>query len=524
MASSTDVIVRRNPKPESYIDGKKQAWIFTNEVDAEEWVINESVVTDLVPSSIIRGAKDVNGNGYAWFYTSNKVLQLLQVVQNTIIQTPIMSIDLSTKEITLVGKAYFTKDDGTKALIGTGGSNITQAQLDSILQQAKDFTQSNTTYDYNSVADTTGIFIHHKIGKGNLLDLMVSGVMNQQGYVRAARFKVDVSTKEWSFIIYNVDDEPNSSTQILSGNEDYVNLGLKQLKFLAPATDIQDAVIKFQFDTAITETKAYADTKSNDALTQAKNWVTAQNYVVNSALTNYVTSTSLTTTLNNYITNSALTSTLNGYVTTAAFNTYVNTQGNSNTTYDSNIYSSYNVYYGVPTYFYTNISAVLKYITNNATVFEDYTSFRIPTEIGFGIGYAITNSSNYEWSFRERNSGGSTPLLQFKTTAGVKSIVAPYKIQASGWTAIATTDLTTKGSVDTAINSSDPVGTIKLFIKHATAGLQLPTGYLQCNGSTINSTTYPDLFWAMGSTTLPNLTASAPSGTAYIIKALKTSS
>lgn len=522
MANSTDVIVRRNPKPESYIDGKKQAWIFTNEIEAEEWVLNQSVITELIPSSIIRGAKDVNGNGYAWFYTSNKVLQLLQVVQNTITQTPIMSIDLSTKEITLVGKAYFTKDDGTKALIGTGGSNITQAQLDSILQQAKDFTQSNTTYDYNSVADTTGIFIHHKIGKGNLLDLMVSGVMNQQGYVRAARFKVDVSTKEWSFIIYNVDDEPNSSTQILSGNKDYVNLGLKQLKFLAPATDIQDAVIKFQFDTAITETKAYADTKSNDALTQAKNWVAAQNYVVNSVLTGYVTSTSLTTTLNNYTTNSALTSTLNGYVTSAEFNTYKNTQSSNSSAFDSSLYSQVDAIGTKINAYYKAIAYRLKYIYNNYTLFEEYTSFRIPTEVGFGTGYSFTDSSNYEWSFRERNSSTSTPLLQFKTTAGVKSIVAPYKIQTNGWTAVSSTDLTTKGSVDTAINSSLPVGSIILFVQNVNSGLLLPTGWLQCNGSTFSSTTYPDLFLARSSTTLPNLTA--PSGAYYIIKALKTSS
>ncbi len=60
---------------------------------------------------------------------------------------------------------------------------------------------------------------------------------------------------------------------------------------------------------------------------------------------------------------------------------------------------------------------------------------------------------------------------------GVKSIVAPYKIQANGWTPSCTTDLTTKGSVDNAINALYPVGTITLFVQNATQGLLLPTGW-----------------------------------------------
>ncbi len=57
------------------------------------------------------------------------------------------------------------------------------------------------------------------------------------------------------------------------------------------------------------------------------------------------------------------------------------------------------------------------------------------------------------------------------TAVGVKSIVAPYKIQANGWMPSGTTDLTTKGTVDNAVNNSAPVGTIKLFVKYVTAGL-----------------------------------------------------
>ena len=340
------------------INGSHQNFRFRSDPSGVLHLKNEFAITDLIPALMDLKLGDVNHNSftlrYSGFTDFSKNEFGLYVVKNSVLDpVPVFKINHATKEFTFISKAYFTKDDGTTALIGSGGGSggITQAQLDNAI----------------------------------------------------------------------------SALNIPTGS-------------LA-----------------------------------TQSWVTSQGY----------------------------------------------STGGSTFTYDTSLYTQLDTIETRINAYYKPIAYKVKYIVSNATLFEDYTSFRIPTEVGFGTGYSYTDSSNYEWSFRERNSSASLPLLQFKTIAGVKSLVAPYKIQASGWTPSSTTDLTTKGSVDTAINTSSPVGTIILFIQNVNSGLILPTGWLQCNGSTFSSTTYPDLFLARSSTTLPNLTA--PNGAYYIVKALKTS-
>ena len=104
-----DVIVRRNPKPESWVDGKKQAWVFTNEVDAEELVLNQSTITDLVPTTVCRGAQDINGGGYTWKYSSEGRLELFHIDAEELEAEAIISIDLITKNVVFLNP-LFVKD------------------------------------------------------------------------------------------------------------------------------------------------------------------------------------------------------------------------------------------------------------------------------------------------------------------------------------------------------------------------------------------------------------------------------
>lgn len=529
MASSTDVIVRRNPKPESYIDGKKQAWIFTNEIEAEEWVLNQSVITDLIPSSIVRGAKDVNGNGYAWFYTSNKVLQLLPVLQNTITQTPIMSIDVTTKEVTFSKNLKITDASGSSfyASLDYVNSKITELQnaalgqtaLEGVLTAAKAFTQSNTTYDYNSVADSTGIFIHHKIGKGNLLDLMVSGVMNQQGYVRTARFKVDVSTKEWSFVIDSVDQAPNRSTTILSGNKDYISLSLKQLKALAPGTDGQDAVIKLQLDTAVTETKAYTDTKSTEALTQAKAYTDSKGIapVNNITQIDYRNSnTGLNTAYFKLIKNHVQSIEIDFFDPAVTGDDPAVGDGFHNVI---GVDSSRGLYINTRDGSGTKKWLYIPYARGNMQFFNDAFEFNNTSGSSVTQWFALKNNQTWGVSYNYNSSTdyyvnywlGSTNFLKFGFFAGTDGAFSdlsskPYLqcpriiINDSTYVPSMNKHVTTKDYVDPGMIQ---IGMEITWPKNAA----LPTGYLQCNGANFSRTTY---------VTLGNMYATAGRSTVYI--------
>ncbi len=58
-----------------------------------------------------------------------------------------------------------------------------------------------------------------------------------------------------------------------------------------------------------------------------------------------------------------------------------------------------------------------------------------------------------------------------------------------------------EGSTNAQIDTGVPVGTIISYI-----GTNTPSGWLLCDGSTFSSSTYPELYSVLGSTTLPKLT------------------
>lgn len=559
------------------IDGAHQNFRFRSDPSGVLHLKNEFAITDLIPAIMDLKLGDVNHNAFTLRYTGNSdatknELGLYAVINSIIDTKPIFKVNQATKEFTFLGKAYFTKDDGTTALIGTGGGStegITLSQLNNILA-AKTWTSSQIT-DFNAAVgnylNTHDLLIPYTILRKNNpqtqkiqykrydtlasgysggawtideeLDQDVDGLshvlrnldstrriqldkflnsdstfielnfIDSDGYNKI--FKIEKKLTD-NFSVFNIKTAVDVSdstglhpVEYFNINAKYVGIYAPLVEFLhiprstnnmQPITDDYSLVHKLYVDTAISALNIPTGTIAT------QNWVTAQNYVASSVLS--------------------------GYVTSADFNIYKNSQTTS-TAYDSTLYSQVDTGTNgndISAYL-KNIKSRVRYIYSNLTVYEDYICFRQGSTIGFGTGYSYTDSSNYEWSFRERNQTspntyGSVPLLQFKTISGVKSIVAPYKLQASGWTPSSTTDLTTKGSVDNAINALCPVGTIILFVQNVNSGLLLPTGWLQCNGATFSSTTYPDLFLARSSTTLPNLTA--PSGAYYIIKALKTSS
>lgn len=519
---TTDVIVRRNPKPESYIDGKKQAWIFTNEIDAEEWVINQSVITDLVPTTIARGVKDYNGNGYIWFYNSNKQLILYPVVANDVLTSkPVMSIDLSTQNITFSKNIKITDSSGTSTyasidyvnqqIQNVQNSSFGQADLDNVLAQAKAFMRSNTTYDYNSVADTTGVAIHHKIGKGNLLDLLVSGVISQQGYVRAARFLCNVSTKEWSFAIDSADTTPSGSTTILSGTKDYLSLSLKQIKALAAGTDAQDAIIKLQLDSAITDIKNYADTKDSEVLNQAKiytdskgiapsNGVTAIDYRDNqtTANTGYFrfTKTHYQNIEIDFFDPAWPSTHPSGGDDPAVGDGFHNVIGVDSS---RGLYINARDGSGTKKWLYIPYARGKMQFFNDAFEFNNNTAnsithwFALKNNKTWGVSYNYNSSTDYYVQY----SLDSTNFLKFGFFAGTDGSFSdltakPYmqtpRIIINDSTYIPTMNkhVTTKDYVDPGMIQ---IGMEITWPKNAT----LPTGYLQCNGANFSRTTYPAL-------------------------------
>ena len=82
-------------------------------------------------------------------------------------------------------------------------------------------------------------------------------------------------------------------------------------------------------------------------------------------------------------------------------------------------------------------------------------------------------------------------------------------IPSCGVAPTSTTHLTNKQYVDDA----SPIGSRTLW----SSSITLPTGYLECNGASYNTTTYATLYALLGSSNLPSITA--PSGNRYIIRA-----
>jgi hypothetical protein len=500
------------------INGPHQNFRFRSEASGVFHLKNEFEMTDLIPSKMDFKIGDVNHNAFTFRYIGNKDFTKnelgLYVVKNSVLDTtPVFVINQETKEFTFIGKAYFTKDDGTKALIGSGGSSggVTQAQLDSVLQQAKDFTQSNTTYDYNSVADSTGVNIHHKIGTGNILNLLVSGVMNQQGYVRKARFICNVSTKEWSFTIDSIDTTPSGNTTILSGTKDYLSLSLKQIKTLAAGTDPQDAIIKFQLDSAITDTKSYADTKDTEVLNQAKAYIDSKGIAPSNGVTAIDYRNSQTTANTGYF---RFTKTHYQNIEIDFFDpAWPSTHPSGGD--DPAVGDGFHNVIGVDSNRGLYINArdgsgtkkwlYIPYARGNMQFFNDAFEFNNNTASSVTHWFALKNNNSWGVSYNYNSSTdyyvqywlGSTNFLKFGFFAGTDGAFSdltakPYMqcpriiINDSTYVPTMNKHVATKDYVDSGMIQ---IGMEITWAKNAT----LPTGYLQCNGANFSRTTYPML-------------------------------
>ena len=94
----------------------------------------------------------------------------------------------------------------------------------------------------------------------------------------------------------------------------------------------------------------------------------------------------------------------------------------------------------------------------------------------------------YEFFKGGGGASGDCPRVSGVTcTAGM--LVTTYQLNCD--------DVEDPGQVCT---SGGPIGSIVLWSKST-----IPTGWLECNGTTFNSTTYPDLFTVLGGNTLPDL-------------------
>ena len=475
------------------ISGPKQKFRFRGEPTGTFKLLNEFAPTALLSSKTELELGDSAQNSFVFRYVANSdtttnTLGLFVVKNDTLDPEPVFTINQNTKEFLFKSGSKFTKSDGSTASIGSGSggsSDFTQDDLDGTLQEAKDFTQTNKKWIYKySVAESEVIhdwtdpdapetvvpIVKHKLRK------------NQKMFVTGASDEVGNEINIYFNFIYGFGiyvKTPTTSTWYYFKVDalDIQNKKIVQLK--DPEYD-QDA-----------STKKYTDDQDKIV----KTWV-ANNYVTTVSLDNYVTS--------------------------ETFNTYVNTVANDTNSFDGELYSQVDANNKVHKSYIQDLTSRVRYLLKDSTVFEEYTSFRVPVEVGFGVGYSITDSSNYEWSLRERASDGSSSAkLSFKTVDGVKTIESPHAIVANGWVATEPLHLTTKGAVENSIDSSCPVGTIVLFVQNVNSGLLLPGGWLKCDGANFNSATYPELYQARSSSTLPNVTA--PSGTYYIIKALKTS-
>lgn len=101
----------------------------------------------------------------------------------------------------------------------------------------------------------------------------------------------------------------------------------------------------------------------------------------------------------------------------------------------------------------------------------------------------LTNGQTvYEFFKGGGGASGDCPRVSGVTcTAGM--LVTTYQLNCD--------DVEDPGHVCT---SGGPIGSIVLWSKST-----IPTGWLECNGTTFNSTTYPDLFTVLGGNTLPDL-------------------
>jgi microcystin-dependent protein len=247
----TDVLVRRHPKPESIISGKTQKWIYTNELDAEDWSVNNATITDDISTSIIKGSLDEKGNGYGWYYNSDGILNLYPVLLNVISENHILSIDIATKKVTFASQAYITDDNGEVLPIGAG---VTQEDIDGILTQVK----SLTDFDYSTKVANGIVTIKKDLLNADKLKLIITGTTTDN-VTNNAVFDIDLATTLWSLKVKDI--------TLLSGDKDAINANSKKIIGVTAGTDDTDAVNKKQLTDTLQEAKDYTETKAGTSNT-----------------------------------------------------------------------------------------------------------------------------------------------------------------------------------------------------------------------------------------------------------------
>jgi YVTN family beta-propeller protein len=165
----------------------------------------------------------------------------------------------------------------------TGG--VTQSYVDthdaSTLQSANTFTSQNSLYNYTPLA-LDQILVHHRMGTTNIFQHMVSGVETQQGYVRNAIFNCDVSAQTWSYVLDSLDQTPRSYT-VVSGDSSTIDINNKTVSNVSDGVSLLDAINVRQLNNAISALNIPSGTLATQG------WVTSQNYLTNSSLTDYAT-------------------------------------------------------------------------------------------------------------------------------------------------------------------------------------------------------------------------------------------
>lgn len=377
------------------VDGNVQRLHFTNTVDAEVEIHNTMPITDRVPTSTILSLIDEKHNGFIFKYIGNidatkNNIGLYLIKDSVVSTTPVLMIESDATEITLTGKAYIVKENGSKELIATlpdFSGFVTKNELDAAIfglnipsgiLATQDWVYSNT--------------ISSQELNATLLDFVsnISLINTLNNY----------ASKNWS--------EQTLSNKL--AEENYVRY--QALDAILPNL----ATISWVNDNFVSSSSDYI----------SKNWVEA----------NYTTSSML------------------------------------EATYAKQDWISTN---------YTPLSLLNNYLTIT----------QLPNFINQIINDYFTGTSSFN------------PIFADYQPISFDQVIQDY--------AIITENFARK-------LVAIPIGTITLFARHTTAGVRLPDGYLQCNGGTINSSAYPDLYDVLGRRTLPNITA--PTGTTYIIKAL----
>ena len=123
---------------------------------------------------------------------------------------------------------------------------------------------------------------------------------------------------------------------------------------------------------------------------------------------------------------------------------------------------------------------------------------------------AITSAKIADGTIVDADINASAAIAQSK----VSNLVSDLAAKTTDLTAHTSASTSVHGITDTAdlvtktmLNSALPIGSITMW-----ALATVPSGWLECNGTTYNATTYAGLYSVLGTTTLPNLSGKVPVG------------